>query len=219
MPLAASPVVIATALGLCGLATGAALAWISRRLPGRPTAPDPLPGRHLISAAAGAGLGACAGLSEASLAPAGRTAPPCWQLVVVPPVDGEHYWLPDRLTLPLLTTGLAAAALLDRARLLDSLVGAAAGFVGLWLIARAYRVLRGRDGLGGGDPFLLAGIGAWVGWIGLPGVLLWAAVAGLSVVAGRAVAGRTVSGSDRLPFGVFLALGGWLTWLLGPPGL
>ena len=47
-------------------------------------------------------------------------------------------------------------------------------------------------------------------------LLLWAGLAGLSVVAGRAAGGRPLSAADRLPFGVFLAIGGWLTWSLGP---
>jgi len=99
------------------------------------------------------------------------------------------------------------------------LIGAAAGFGVLWLLALIYKRLRGRDGLGGGDPFLLGAIGAWVGWMGLPSVLLWASLSGLSVVAAKVVLRRPVAGTDRLPFGVFLAIGAWLTWLYGPLGL
>ncbi len=168
---------------------------------------------------AGAAIGVCGGLTQPTPAAALLTALLGWQLLLVAVVDGEHFWLPDRLTLPLLATGVLAAATLDRLTLVDSLTGAAIGFGGLWLVARAYRTLRGREGLGGGDPFLLAAGGAWTGWIGLPVVLLWSALAGLSVVAARLLTGGRVSGSDRLPFGVFLALGVWLTWLLGPLGL
>ncbi|PSJ20030.1 prepilin peptidase, partial [Halomonas sp. ND22Bw] len=70
-----------------------------------------------------------------------------------------------------------------------------------------------------GDPFLFAGAGAWVGWMGLPSVLLWACAVGLSLVFGILVVRRSVSGSEKLPFGVFLAVGIWLTWLYGPLGL
>ena len=118
----------------------------------------------------------------------------------------------------MLGTGVAAAATLDRLSVIDALSGAAIGFGRLWLVGYVYRRIRGRDGLGGGDPFLLAAGGAWTGWIGLPSILLWAALAGLSVVAARVLTGGRVSGADRLPFGVFLALGVWLTWILGPLG-
>ena len=178
-----------------------------------------IPRRYPMMELAGAGVGICAALTQSSIGAALLTALLGWQLLLIAVVDGEHFWLPDRLTLPLLGTGLLAAVTLDRLTPVDSLAGAAVGFGGLWLVARAYRRVRGRDGLGGGDPFLLAAGGAWTGWIGLPSVLLWAALGGLSVVAARLLTGNRVSGSDRLPFGVFLALGVWLTWLLGPLGL
>jgi leader peptidase (prepilin peptidase)/N-methyltransferase len=178
-----------------------------------------IPIRYPLMELACAAIGAWAALSQPSAAAAVLTALLGWQLLLIAIVDAEHFWLPDSLTLPLLATGVAAAAMLGRLTLLDAAAGAAAGFGGLWLLARVYRRLRGREGLGGGDPFLLAAGGAWIGWIGLPSVLLWAALSGLSVTAARFLTGRAVSGADRLPFGVFLAVGIWLTWLLGPLGL
>lgn len=154
-----------------------------------------------------------------------------WQLLLIAVIDAEHFWLPDSLTLPLFLSGLFAAVALDPANvqsglkwslvgpLTPPLIGAAAGFGGLWLLAFLYRRLRGRDGLGGGDPFLLGAIGAWVGWTGLPSVLLWASITGLSLVAAKALLRRPVAATDRLPFGVFLAVGAWMTWLYGPLGL
>lgn len=178
-----------------------------------------IPVRYPLMESACAAIGAGAALSQPSAAAAVLTALLGWQLLLIAVVDAEHFWLPDRLTLPLLATGLLAAAVLDGLTLFDAVAGAAAGFGGLWLLARVYRRVRGREGLGGGDPFLLAAGGAWVGWIGLPSVLLWAALSGLSLTAARLLTGRRVSGADRLPFGVFLAVGLWLTWLLGPLGL
>lgn len=178
-----------------------------------------IPVRYPLIEAACAVIGAVAAASQPSVLAAVLTALLGWQLLLLAVVDAENFWLPDALTLPLLATGLAAAVLLEDRTLPDSVLGAAAGFAGLWLLARAYRFARGREGLGGGDPFLLAAGGAWVGWIGLPSVLLWAALSGLSLVAARILTARAVSGADRLPFGVFLAVGIALTWLLGPLGL
>lgn len=143
-----------------------------------------------------------------------------WQLLLIALVDGEHFWLPDALTWPLAASGvLAAGALHGWSGAGWSVFSLVVGFGVLWGVAWLYRRVRGRDGLGGGDPFLFAGAGAWVGWIGLPSVLLWACAAGLSVVFAQLVVRRRVSGGDRLPFGVFLAIGIWLTWLYGPLGL
>ena len=198
-----------------GLAAGLGAAILTARLdedgPKRPS---------LILMAGLAVLGAAAGIwAVFGPAPIVVTALLGWSLLLIAAVDARHFWLPDWLTLPLLAGGLAATALFDRPALIDHLIGAAAGFAVLWGIAALYRQTRGRDGLGGGDFRLLAAAGAWTGWMGLPSVLLWASVAGLSLVLARLVLKQPVSGEDRLPFGVFLALGIWMTWLYGPLGL
>lgn len=172
----------------------------------------------LIEIAAGA-VGVWAALSQPDLLAAALTAVLGWQLLLLAIVDAEHFWLPDVLTLPLAASGVAAALLLPGSTATDNLIGAVAGFGVLWAIGWLYRKVRGREGLGGGDPFMLGAGGAWVGWIGLPSVLLWASAAALSVVAARILLRRPVSGQDRLPFGVFLAVGFWCVWLWGPLGL
>lgn len=140
-----------------------------------------------------------------------------WWLLLLAVLDGESFWLPRRLTVPLLLTGLAAAAWLRPESLADRAIGAAVGWAALTLIGALYERVRRREGLGGGDPPFLAAIGAWVGWAGLPSVLLIAAAAGL---AWAVVAGRGRPRADlKLPFGVFLAIGAWLVWLYGPIGL
>lgn len=175
--------------------------------------------RTLLAIALSTSVGVYAGAASASPLAAWLTALLGWQLVLIALVDGEHFWLPDWLTWPLAATGIAAAWAGGPTPLPDTLIGAAVGFGSLWLLGEVYRRVRGRQGLGGGDPFLLGALGAWVGWMGLPSVLLLAALAGLAVVLAKVLLRRPVSGEDRLPFGVFLAIGGWLTWLYGPLGL
>lgn len=176
----------------------------------------------------GSGLiGVWAGLHSADFTTALMAGVLGWNLLIIALVDAEHFWLPDQLTLPLFVSGLLAAVLLYPgglgaafpSALITPMVGALAGFGGLWLLAFLYRRVRGREGLGGGDPFLLGAGGAWVGWMGLPSVLLWASATGLSIVLAMLIVRRRVSATDRLPFGVFLAVGIWLTWLYGPLGL
>ncbi|HEY1223655.1 MAG TPA: A24 family peptidase [Brevundimonas sp.] len=164
-------------------------------------------------------IGLWAALHGASWLMVGATAVLGWQLLLIAIIDGENFWLPDGLTLPLIATGLAASWLIGLEPLLNAVIGAVAGFATLWLIGWLYKRVRGREGLGGGDPFLFAGAGAWVGWMGLPSVLLWASAAAFSVVAARLLMRRSVAGTDRLPLGVFLAIGVWMTWLYGPLGL
>lgn len=147
-----------------------------------------------------------------------------WALLAIAVIDAENLWLPDVLTLPLGLAGWLMTVSLGIAAPLEPLIGAAVGYGALAAIAFAYKCVRGRQGLGGGDPFLLGAIGAWVGWAGLPSVLLWACGVGLAAVAVGSLARRPPptarTAPQALPFGTFLAVGAWLTWLLGPlPGI
>ena len=140
------------------------------------------------------------------------------QLLLLAMLDWEHFWLPHRLTVPLGLMGLAEAAAFQPDQLVNRLIGAVIGFGVLALLAWIYQRVRGRQGIGGGDFRLLGAAGAWVGWLGLPSVLVIASVTGLGVVAIRATRGRRIDAAEEAPFGVYLALGLWLTWLYGPVG-
>lgn len=141
-----------------------------------------------------------------------------WQLVLIAVIDAEHFWLPRVLTVPLTASGLLAAWLIEPGELSSRLIGAAVGFASLWILAWSYRRLRGREGLGGGDPHLFAGVGAWLGWFALPTVLVWGCLAGLAMVICQLALRRVTHLETRLPFGSFLAIGAWITWLWGPLG-
>ncbi len=133
-----------------------------------------------------------------------------WLLLPLTLLDARHFWLPHRLSWLLVAAGLALGGLAMAAAglavpLVDRATGAATGFGALWLIGFIYRTLRGRDGLGGGDPPMLAGIGAWLGWSALPFVLLLAAAAGLGIALVRRLGGEQTE-AMRLPLGTLMAL-------------
>ena len=136
-----------------------------------------------------------------------------WMLLALAALDYRHFWLPDRLTLPLAALGLAVGATGIGPSLATRAIGMITGWLALRLVALVYSQLRRRDGLGGGDPKLLGALGAWLGAAALPWVVLLAALGGLAVVAIRAVSGRPVAATDRLPFGTFLAAAGFIVWL------
>lgn len=138
-----------------------------------------------------------------------------WALLTLAILDAEHFWLPDALTLPLLAAGLALGFFFDPPWL-DRLIGAAAGFALLAGIGLGYRALRGRRGLGGGDPKLFAAIGAWLGWQALPFVLLLAALLGLISVAISMLRGQAATAQTKVPFGAPLAVAAWAIWLVQP---
>jgi leader peptidase (prepilin peptidase) / N-methyltransferase len=144
-----------------------------------------------------------------------------WFLVALAFIDIDHQLLPDDLTLPLLWLGLGASLWLPHPQrtslpvdLRSSLIGAVAGYLSLWIVYQLFRLATGKEGMGRGDFKLLAALGAWLGWQMLLPVVLVAAAAG--AVAGTII--LTVKRRDRgtpIPFGPFLAAGGWLMMLIG----
>lgn len=142
-----------------------------------------------------------------------------WTLLALAASDWRTYLLPDPLVVFLLIAGLSVTALLLPMQLAAHLLGAAAGYIAFAIIAWTYRKMRGSEGLGLGDAKLLAALGAWLSWDGLPSVVLLAAIMGLTGVLVSAAAQRRFDGFDRferIPFGSFLAMGSWIVWLYGP---
>jgi leader peptidase (prepilin peptidase)/N-methyltransferase len=137
-----------------------------------------------------------------------------WMLLALAALDLKHFWLPDRLTAPLALLGFGCGLAGWPPSLADRLIGAVAGFVSLALIALAYRRLRGREGMGGGDAKLLGAIGAWLGWQTLPAVILGASLVGLAHVGARLLAGQPVLATDRLPLGALMALAAFPIWIV-----
>lgn len=137
-----------------------------------------------------------------------------WLLVALALIDLRAFWLPDVLTGLLVVVSAASALAGIEPAPEIRLIGGAAGFLVLWGIARTYRLVRGREGLGGGDPKLFGAIGLWLGWESLPFVLLLASLIGLMAVATMMARGTAVRGTTRLPFGSMLAAAAFLAWTL-----
>ena len=133
-----------------------------------------------------------------------------WCLVALIALDVAHFWLPDRLTLPLLGLGL----LLGPSPLPDRLLAAAVAGGSFLLLALLYRAVRGREGLGMGDVKLAAALGSWLSLAMLPPLLLLSATLGLALVAVGFFRGRRISAETRIPFGACLAAAAFPLWLL-----
>lgn len=136
-----------------------------------------------------------------------------WTLLTLAWIDFDSFLLPDVLTLPLLLAGLTVALVAEPEALADRCLAAALGYLSFEGLAFAYRRLRGRDGLGGGDSKLIAAAGAWCGLTLLPVVVLGSAVAGLLAALALALSGKPVTSRTRIPFGPCVALALWLVWL------
>lgn len=149
------------------------------------------------------------GASAGALLPGGSAVAAAlfgWQLLALAALDITEFWLPDVLTAALAITGVVVGLTGVAPDMSNRLIGGACGFGALWAIGAGYRLTRGRDGLGGGDPKLFGAIGCWLGWQLLPSVLFLAALAGLGVALFRMLTGRGARLDDRMPFGALMAI-------------
>ena len=80
----------------------------------------------------------------------------------------------------------------------------------LFLIGVSYEWLRKKEGMGMGDVKLLAMIGAWMGYMALPYIILISSLTGIIVGGGSLLLTRRDLG-QRIPFGPFLVLGTLMT--------
>ena len=102
----------------------------------------------------------------------------CLSLVAAAFIDLEHMYLPDTITLGGALLGVATCSFRDL-RITESLLGAAVGFVGIWLPFNVlYKAVRGKVGMGLGDAKLMMLAGAWFGWPGALFVLFAGAFQG-----------------------------------------
>ncbi|WP_182285739.1 prepilin peptidase [Comamonas testosteroni] len=152
------------------------------------------------------------GLSATGFAWCGFSA----ALLALALIDWDTTFLPDSITLPLLWAGLIASALQwTSVPLQQSLWGAVAGYMSLWLIFWAFKLATGKEGMGYGDFKLFAALGAWFGWQALVPIILMASVVGAVIGIALKINSKLREGG-YVPFGPFLAGGGFVSLIWGP---
>ncbi len=127
-------------------------------------------------------------------------------------IDLDKMLLPDQLTLPLLWLGLLLSTQHIFVGTTDAIIGAAAGYLSLWSVYWLFKLATGKEGMGYGDFKLLAALGAYTGWQGLPIIILLSSFVG--AIAGILIMVIQNKGKSlAIPFGPYLAVAGWLTLL------
>lgn len=139
-----------------------------------------------------------------------------WVLISASIIDLRHKLLPDEMTLSLLWLGLLLSCFSVYVTPTTAICGAAAGYGIFYIIHFLYKLITKKEGLGFGDFKLLAAIGAWQGPANLPFVIFIAAFSAcvisiILVTRNKSLSMRTM----QLPFGPYLALAGFITFLWG----
>ena len=138
-----------------------------------------------------------------------------WTLLALTFIDFDTQLLPDDLTLPLLWAGLLVNLSGLFVPLESAVIGAAAGYVSLWMVYWLFKLIRGKEGMGYGDFKLLGALGAWLGWKMLPLIILLSSVVGAAI----GIALIVFKGRDHsipIPFGPYLAIAGAIALFWGP---
>jgi len=143
-----------------------------------------------------------------------------WFTIALAFIDQDTGFLPDDLTLPLLWTGLLLNVAGTFVPLPEAVIGAAAGYLSLWLVYWGYKLATGKEGMGFGDFKMNAAVGAFLGWKLLPLVILMSSVVGLVFGALQMFAARRRwDAGFRFHFGPYLAIAGVVALFWGEPML
>jgi len=120
-------------------------------------------------------------------------------LVALTYIDLDHWLLPRRITIPFIALGAAASFLAGGPGIASSALGAAAGFASFAVVGYvAERILK-KEALGGGDLWLFAMIGAWLGARALLPVALLASAQGAVIGAILLSLARRKAGAEANP--------------------
>lgn len=135
-----------------------------------------------------------------------------WVLVTLTFIDFDTQLLPDRFTLTLVGLGLALNSYGLYISPVQSIWGAVIGFLCLWVVYIAFKLITGKEGMGYGDFKLLAALGAWMGPLLLPLIVFLSSLIG-SIVGIILIKVR----KKNMPFafGPYIAVAGWIAFLWG----
>ena len=134
-------------------------------------------------------------------------------LIALTFIDFDHQILPDQITLPGIWIGLLLNLNGIFCSLEESVIGAMAGYLSLWIVYQGFKLATGKEGMGFGDFKLLAALGAWFGWTALPGIVLISSAIGAIIGITLIALGRPRE--EAIAFGPYLALAGFIYLLAG----
>jgi len=137
-----------------------------------------------------------------------------WSLISLTFIDFDKMLLPDEITQPLLWLGLIINAVDGYVSLKGAVIGATLGYLSLWSVYWAFKIITGKEGMGYGDFKLMAVVGAWFGYQMLPIAILLSALVGAVIGITYKVIVRE-SASKPIPFGPYIAVTCYTIMLFG----
>ena len=135
-----------------------------------------------------------------------------WILITLTFIDFDTQLLPDRFTLTLAAIGLAINSYSLFTTPTAAIWGYVIGFLCLWIVYYLFKVVTGKEGMGYGDFKLLAALGAWMGPLLLPLIILLSSVVGAII---GIILLKIREENMPFAFGPYIAIAGWVAFLWG----
>jgi len=136
-------------------------------------------------------------------------------------LDFKYFWLPRILTLGGLVLGITASLYVDLINdfyqfnyLIYTLLASFFGFALFYLLSIVGKKIFNKPVIGGGDAKLGALIGSWLGIQGLF-ISIWLAFISSGIVVILGLIFKKIKRNQKIPFGVFLSMSGFLVWYFG----
>lgn len=139
-----------------------------------------------------------------------------WCTIALAIIDQRTGLLPDEITLSLLWFGILLNAWATFVPLQDAVIGAAGGYLFLWLVYWGFKLIFRKEGMGYGDFKMNAAVGAFLGWKLLPIVILISSIVGIVFgIAQMFVAKRGWQWGFKFHFGPCIAIAGIVAMFWG----
>ena len=135
-----------------------------------------------------------------------------WVLIALTFIDFDTQLLPDRYTLPLAALGLGINSYAIYTSPVSAIWGYIIGFLCLWIVYYLFKMLTGKEGMGYGDFKLLAALGAWMGPMLLPLIILLSSCVGAII---GIILLKVKKENQPFAFGPYIAIAGWIAFLWG----
>lgn len=135
-----------------------------------------------------------------------------WVLITLTFIDFDTQLLPDRFTLPLAALGLGINSFTVYTSAGSAIWGYLIGFLCLWIVYYIFKLITGKEGMGYGDFKLLAALGAWMGPMMLPLIVLLSSVVGAII---GIILIKMRGENQPFAFGPYIAIAGWIAFLWG----
>lgn len=137
-----------------------------------------------------------------------------YALITLSFIDYLDKILPDTITISMVWIGMFVSLFHTFTSPDDAIVGVMVGYCFLWAVAKLFKLIRNKDGMGYGDFKMLAMTGAWLGIHSVLNTLLVSVILGL-VIGIVLLLARKITRANPIPFGPFIAIAGWATMMYG----